>query len=250
MQAALAAAYSDIGAKVARATNIGQTHDERDLYWLIGQNVRQTSGAYGDFLCFAGCSQCCYNLPFVTGLEWERLYPYLTASGEDAQSRLLERTYHWFGHLLPRMVLAPGATMASLIELNQTLTAESTAAGHHCPLLVDDRCSVYEGRPMPCRAYGHFMQRVDDQRVSAYMCGDAQTHIATHYPKDALLPIYNKFGARLIDLQKPDPVLAFLPVWIASHGSTGVLQSHPDRHPDFRAAIATFCETGARLWPR
>ncbi|MBC7542800.1 MAG: YkgJ family cysteine cluster protein [Candidatus Sericytochromatia bacterium] len=246
--AKLIAGYQAIGDNVRKATNIGRSGDDRDLYRLVDKIVTLASEPYGDFLCVTGCTNCCYNLPFVTSLEWETLYAHMLKLPPAAQQTILQRTFDWFGAMLGRMIVGPAADTPGLIAMSSELSDVATTAGHHCPLLIDDRCSTYEGRPLPCRAYGHFMQRIDEMLRTPYMCVPAQHHLTDHFPKDTVLPLYNQFGARLVQLQGHDPALAFIPLWIASHATEGKLQDQINTRPDFASAVPQFIATGTRLW--
>lgn len=79
--------------------------DIEDLYELIP-----------DFICPAGCHQCCRNfgVPSRTAAEQERINQFLQVHGMAAQQ----------------------------------------AQGTTCPHLTEEGCSIYPVRPLICRLYG------------------------------------------------------------------------------------------------
>jgi len=108
-------------------------------------------------LCFAGCSHCCKRGAFfaVTLVEAVRLAVAITAMPEaqraevHAAARMLLAAQHREFAGEPRDV--PGRRDPALFD---TRVARVARTGVACPLLENDRCSIYEGRPFLCRAYG------------------------------------------------------------------------------------------------
>jgi uncharacterized protein len=80
----------------------------------------------GAMQCRAGCSRCCHQRFGVFELEAERL-----------------RT------ALARLALCDPALRERVRQ-----QADAPAAAQHCALLVDDRCTVYDERPILCRTHG------------------------------------------------------------------------------------------------
>ncbi len=77
------------------------------------------------FACRVGCSACCHVRIGVTGIEADRVR----------------------------------AALAALTRSDPALRARVRAQGHDphrsiCALLVDDRCAIYEERPLICRSHG------------------------------------------------------------------------------------------------
>jgi hypothetical protein len=88
------------------------------------------------FACRAGCSRCCGVRFGVFAVEAERIATALAS-------------------------LEP--------ELRERVRAQADDPRHTaCALLVDDRCSVYDERPMICRSHGLPVQHRDD---------DGSTHV-------------------------------------------------------------------------
>jgi uncharacterized protein len=95
----------------------------------------------GALSCRAGCSQCCRVRFGVFGVEAE---PIARALAE------LERDDP---------------------ELRARVRAQADDPTHDaCALLVDDRCTVYEARPMICRSHGLAVRVRDDDGVRVDVC--------------------------------------------------------------------------------
>lgn len=76
--------------------------------------------------CRSGCSRCCHQRFGVFEVEAHRL----------------------------RTALARLARTDPQLRERVREQADDPAVTHHCALLVDDRCTVYEERPMICRTHG------------------------------------------------------------------------------------------------
>lgn len=80
----------------------------------------------GQMQCRAGCSRCCHQRFGVFEVEAHRVRAALARLGR-ADGALRERVRQ---------------------------QADDPATHHHCALLVDDRCTVYDERPLICRTHG------------------------------------------------------------------------------------------------
>ncbi len=80
-----------------------------------------------DFACRAGCSACCRVELEVSDVEAEALREAIAALEPDRRARLAER-------------------------------ARSRSPGDPCVMLEDERCVVYEARPLVCRTQGHALR--------------------------------------------------------------------------------------------
>ncbi len=78
------------------------------------------------FRCASGCAQCCHRRFDVFEVEAAPIRAALTVMARDEPT------------------------------LRQRLRDQAKAPehAHHCALLVEDRCSVYEQRPLICRSHG------------------------------------------------------------------------------------------------
>jgi Fe-S-cluster containining protein len=110
-------------------------------------------------LCFAGCSACCrkgafFAVTLVEALRWAQAVadlhePLRSAAQEEARSLFLAQR-----ELFQRPGEAadvPGRREERRFSAQVSRVAKT---GPACPLLDGDLCSVYEGRPLLCRAYG------------------------------------------------------------------------------------------------
>lgn len=80
----------------------------------------------GQMQCRAGCSRCCHHRFGVFEVEAHRV----------------------------RAALARLARADPGLRERVRQQADDPATHHHCALLVDDRCAVYDERPLICRTHG------------------------------------------------------------------------------------------------
>lgn len=100
------------------------------LYQSVNRQVSELTRRYQSHMqCKAGCYHCCLSGFKVTYVEALNVFQGLL-------------------HTSPQVM---HTVLAQLNEENRAL----------CPLLVDGQCSVYEARPLLCRAFGLAVQ-VDD----------------------------------------------------------------------------------------
>lgn len=133
----------------------------RDLYDEFNQRTDAfKADARNPHLCAAGCSHCCkqgavFAVTLAEAVEFslaiESLPTDVLTSARAEASNLMTVQRRVFAAVEGPQD-APGRRdetdfSARIGKLNREL-------GPACPLLVDDLCSVYEGRPMLCRAYG------------------------------------------------------------------------------------------------
>jgi hypothetical protein len=76
------------------------------------------------FACRAGCSDCCQQRLTVFSVEAEPIRAALVQLERDDP------------------------------ELRERIRAQAESDAESCPLLVEDRCSVYDARPLICRSHG------------------------------------------------------------------------------------------------
>jgi len=118
------------------------------------------SDARNPHLCAAGCSHCCkqgavFAVTLAEAVLWAQAIHSLPdqkrESAKKAAKDLLPEQERIFA-TVEGQVDQPGAREEPLFSAR--ISALNAALGPTCPLLVDDLCSVYEARPMLCRAYG------------------------------------------------------------------------------------------------
>jgi len=128
-------------------------------------------------LCFAGCSHCCrqgafFAVTLVEALRWAlavaNLPDALAARVRAEADRLLALQNDLFRRVTPLPVNdASGAHAENPASppwrdrpgkrdeaTFSARVAQVAKTGPTCPLLEEDRCSVYANRPFLCRAYG------------------------------------------------------------------------------------------------
>jgi Fe-S-cluster containining protein len=143
---------------IPQTDNLGQSGDERDLYYLLDYLSFAVERAYPEIPCGQGCSYCCNNQVFrVTDLEWQTLKSGLLALDESQRAGVFARARAEFG--AHREALEQMATLWSAHERVEPDLHRSTPKG--CPMLVEGRCSVYEDRPAICRGYGYFSATIE-----------------------------------------------------------------------------------------
>lgn len=110
-------------------------------------------------LCRAGCSHCCksgavFAVTLAEAVQWSLAIEAMPAAPRRSSRRqatgLLEQQRQVFAEVGGPMDV-PGERDEALFSAR---VSKLNATGPTCPLLVDDLCSVYEDRPMLCRAYG------------------------------------------------------------------------------------------------
>lgn len=111
-------------------------------------------------LCTAGCSHCCkkgafFAVTLVEALRWalaiESTDPSLLTRARTHATKLLARQQQVFADGIDPADV-PGSRHE---ESFSPRVARMTAGGASCPLLDNDLCSTYDGRPFMCRAYGY-----------------------------------------------------------------------------------------------
>ncbi len=107
---------------------------------LVDELTAMLSAYYSKHLvCRAGCSGCCHHHLSVFPVEAGAVREALEALPAEIFKRIESQ---------------------ALDALDKELRGEPVA----CPLLVDDRCSIYESRPLICRTQGlPLLIKIDDR---------------------------------------------------------------------------------------
>jgi Fe-S-cluster containining protein len=92
--------------------------------WLLGSDATQVNGADADVPC-GTCNGCCKSFYFI----------HITPDDKKALKAIPE----------PLLFAAPGLPEGHFVM--------GYNKHGHCPMLIDDRCSIYFERPQTCRAY-------------------------------------------------------------------------------------------------
>lgn len=102
----------------------------RQLIESVDLLTARLSSRYAEHLvCRSGCSGCCHHHLSVFAVEAATVGAAIEALPEPLRVQLNE-------------------------QARKTLELEARGQSAICPMLVDDRCSVYESRPMICRTQG------------------------------------------------------------------------------------------------
>lgn len=126
--------------------------------------------AFPSLPCWEGCVDCCREAPFrVTQAEWDQVGATLDAQAEAERTPLLRRALATL-----RPLAADLQAMGEAWTVGQS-PGMSPAFQAGCPLLAGDPegrhgCTVYEGRPAMCRAYGHAAALGRDSVVRPLIC--------------------------------------------------------------------------------
>jgi uncharacterized protein len=80
-------------------------------------------------VCRAGCSQCCHHHLSVFAVEAEAVRQAIAALPASEQQQVKQ-------------------------QARETMAQEARELPVKCPLLVNDRCAIYESRPVICRTQG------------------------------------------------------------------------------------------------
>lgn len=108
--------------------------------------------------CKAGCGHCCHmrvvaTIPEVAALVHFMVTNFPREAITAIRQRVIETSRHTRG-----------------------MSDEQWGLGHHaCPLLVDDKCSVYVARPLDCRAYNSTDVRLCRVAAQNYLEWDVPT---------------------------------------------------------------------------
>lgn len=111
--------------------------DEQGLARSLAEEVvREVGGAIG---CHEGCTACCDYAVSALDSEADRIAARVQLMPAPERARIIARVQEAIDRGLP-----------------QLLDSERLAVRFPCPLLVKGRCSVYEERPIACRAWFGF----------------------------------------------------------------------------------------------
>lgn len=125
-------------------------------------------------LCRAGCSHCCrsgavFAVTLAETVFWCRSIEALSQTQREAcrekAKQLLEQQHCVFPQIDGPTDI-PGLRDEALFSAR---VSKLNATGPACPLLIDDLCSVYDGRPMLCRAYGFPVDAYSVQSDSVFV---------------------------------------------------------------------------------
>lgn len=223
---------------------LGTTQSLDDIYVLLNQLSSDVLDLYPHIACRTQCNSCCKgtSMPTITPAEWEKVHDYLCRFYTEQQRRdLIERLrrmynphrqLYWAVHDTIQMP----ADMSKLRAFAEILPQLSET---QCPMLVDEKCSVYMSRPAKCRAHGGFLY-VFGEHIQLHACESEvqkmELKLKEQGSRQVLMPIWNDFEERIaFQHNAPDAVSTILPIWLVSHIHQGELIEEPILKPDFEA---------------
>jgi Fe-S-cluster containining protein len=129
--------------------------DMAEFYRDVERNVAVVLDAYSAEgiapTCLKGCDACCHQLVMTTVAEAEAAAAHLQGLGDEDREQILARLDSWLaGTASLRDRLQAGAD-GDLDDLVEGLAAEYWSRRVPCPFLVDQKCAIYEARPLACR---------------------------------------------------------------------------------------------------
>lgn len=198
---------------IPQADNLGGSDDPRDLYYLLDYLCFSVDRAYPEIPCARGCSYCCETQVFrVSAIEWARVHQAFGQLPDAVQAAALERTRSVFGayrDVLQAMADHWTRGERAPVELHNLAPAT-------CPLLIDGRCSVYEGRPAICRGYGYFSATIDGN-ASLLICRQLGPEWLQQLEATGIeeipMPNWNPVQRRIEELNGGQPIKP-LPLWL------------------------------------
>ena len=215
-----------------------------DVYTLLNQLSSDVLDLYPHISCRSQCNNCCKgnSMPTVTASEWEKVHYYLSRYYTEAQRQdLIERTramYNPHKELFWAVhdTIQQPADMAKIESFARILPQ---LASTQCPMLVDEKCSVYMSRPAKCRAHGSFLF-VFGKYVQMHACEEEvdklEVKLAEQGTRQVLMPVWNDFETRITQAYNtPDAIPTVLVIWLLTHIQDGQLIEDANLKPDFEA---------------
>lgn len=113
----------------------------------VDELTAKLSARYSKHLvCRAGCSGCCHHHLSVFAVEAEEVRNAVEALTDETRARVEE-------------------------QARNVIEREAKGEPVACPLLVDDRCSIYQSRPLICRTQGlPLLIEVEDGQPEVDFC--------------------------------------------------------------------------------
>lgn len=215
-----------------------------DVYTLLNQLSSDVLDLYPHISCRTQCNTCCKgnSMPTVSPREWEKVHDYLCRFYTDQQrADLIARTramynphkeVFWAVH----DTIQQPADMSKVESFGKLLPQ---LAETQCPMLVDEKCSVYLSRPAKCRAHGAFLF-VFGPYVQMHSCESEidkmEAKMQREGSRQVVMPVWNDFELKIHQsYNAPGSISTVLPLWILTHLHKGELIEDTDLEPDFEA---------------
>lgn len=211
----------NVGHALPLTTNIGRSGDNQDIYYLLDFMTFAVHRTYPAILCKAGCSMCCrdYGVPRTSQAEWELIREYMKSQMDPAlRARVMARAEQGYRATLPALQEESSCYRSLYAGGSPAADIKKKLPCHSCPLLENDFCSIYEVRPAICRGYGFFTIRLGGTDPLLFTCqmsaDDMLTRMRAAGEEQWMLPAWNKFADRVVELNPPSAPIKFLPEWL------------------------------------
>lgn len=173
--------------------------------------------------CHEGCGDCChalFDLPLIEAAYINHVFHETFRPGE-ARSRILERAHDAdrAAHAVKRKAFARHQAG----EDTETILADMAKERVRCPLLgEDERCALYDARPVTCRIYG-IPTAIGGK---GHVCGRAAFRAGASYPTAHLDRVQER--------------LALLSLELSRHMKSGFAEVHTVLVPVSMALITSY----------
>ncbi len=145
--------HGDVSAISGRASSAGFDYNRpvsdsyRQLIEQVNKLTDKLSSQYAQHLvCRSGCSGCCHHHLSVFAVEAATVRTAIEALPESVRVKLE-------------------------LQAHEVLEWEARGKPVACPMLVDDRCAIYESRPLICRTQGlPLLIEVEDGEAEVDFC--------------------------------------------------------------------------------
>lgn len=205
----LKATFRTCGHRLARTETVGEGRGWEDLYTVADYAAFALTRELPELPCRAGCDGCCRAKALfqVSTREWEVVRREIDGWPVERREALARHARKRHERDRPALVALAEAWEAEGLGARIPVSGDVEDG---CPLLGDDGlCTVYEARPLVCRAYGAFSVNLD-HRPRVLICREyGPTFLQVMHDADMPelpLPNYDRFVARLKDLQPPGPI--------------------------------------------
>jgi len=219
---------------------VEQVNTLLELYYLLDQLNTAVRFLYPHNQCNTGCTTCCEgtSVPVVYSLEWGFIYNFIKSLDDDIQKEIVTRTKDF--HSLYKHILWQIHDNISGIPNKEKLykfldilpQLEQTV----CPFLVLGKCGIYPVRPAKCRAHGCFLFQFEET-IQLHACPAElerlEAYLQRQGSRKVLMPIWNFFEKKLVDLHTEDLVATIIPIWLYAHLDGDKLTDTIIKKPDF-----------------
>ena len=118
----------------------------------IESDVKSTQDKMNGHPCPAGCFHCCTDVATMTrisGVEAKYIQIGLRQLDVETRTRIYDKAVATI-----ELLEEKGWTQETITEDGGVAALEEIREDAQCPMLVDNKCSVYEHRPIVCRSWG------------------------------------------------------------------------------------------------